>query len=1174
MKLTVIIIILLSLSMLTAISIEQYNTSPVGVSANMRDLRTTPLAEDSSADNDDGLDTVSYISNTFALPYESASVQLNRATWNVFNSEGEFLNVVENNRSDAAIITNSFTFREMQGFTIKLKAQYQENGYTYTLKDIDYQVNGTNPIAVPTAVSPAFIDAYRTLADNWDTCYLRNLPLSQPKMLIISHTQLTDYLADFIKWKRQQGFIVYVANKNEIGTSLDDFKSYIANHYDQYHCDYVLLLGDVNGSYSIPTGYFPSPEYQENDADDHQYSMITGDDYFPELLIGRFSFSNVSEFITMASKSIGFEKSPSMTDTNWMRRAITVAGNYAEGGLRPTTPIHMSRWLRDRLLDYGYTAVDTVYYPPTYPGTSLIQSSINQGVQFVSYRGWGDANGWHYPSFHLADLNSTFNGPKMPVVFSIVCNTGDFANSVNPSFGEKWMRMGTMTSPGGCVAFVGPSDLHTKTRLNNSISSGAFRSILDFGVRGFGSSVLNGKMELYKNFPNDLAENQYVNFYFHVYNLQADPSLNMWVLVPDQIQETAFAHGLQFKQSDSHIEFNPDGLDGAIITATKNGTDFSYIRVTNNTAILPIDSNLTGDLTVTISKANKVPLVRTISPSAAAAAGVLAAEIQMVGSQMNAEYVIKSFSTGTINNVECTLSTLNPDMVTFGNPSQTVASLAPNATSNLIFPFSLAANVNPREQLVLKMEIRISGNPAVVSTHLLQFYPPNAQFVILSHSGSLNIGSTNQITFSIQNNGLVGLSNASLYIHSRTNAATVNPETINLGNFASGETKQVTASINVVNGTYEGRNLPFWFRMNGDDVYFPSPTYSVVAGNPGPDDPTGPCEYGYYAYDSFDAAYAQKPVYDWVEIDPRDGGNGAVYLIQDDGSKVLNLPFTFRYYGQNYNQITICSNGWLAFGATDMVDFYNHYIPAALGPYAMVAGYWDDLKGMKTGTDDEGNGIFNDMRLIYWHDTANNRYIVEWNDAYNQYTIEMMQNASLEKFQIILYPQTGRDGDIVIQYHTVDNPGTTTNYCTVGIEDHLQLDGITYTHGNQYPLTASTLQAGLAVKFTTIAPDNTVGNDDDLVGLPFELLQNYPNPFNPETTISFNAKAAGTAKLSILNMRGQVVRTLLNERVPAGMNSLVWNGLDNNGQKVSSGLYFYRLDLGNSTQTRKMLLIK
>ena len=1173
MKLTVIIAILLSLSMLTAINLEQYNTSSMGVSASLRELRSAPVAEDMSSDNDDGLDTVSYISKTFALPYADANVVLNRATWNVYDQEGNLLYVQDNNRTDTAVISNRFTFREMRGYTIKLKAQYQENNLSYTLKDVDFQVVGIDPVAVPAAISPAFIDAYKTLADNWDTCYLRNLPLSRPKMLIITHSQLAEYQAEFIKWKQQMGYIIYTVNKSEIGTTVDQFKTYIANHYNQFQSDYVLLLGDVNGTYSIPTAFFPSPEYQENDADDHQYAMISGTDYFPELLIGRLSFSTVSEFITMVSKSISYEKSPFMGDTSWMRRAITVAGNYAEGGLRPTTPIHMSRWLRDRFLNYGYTAVDTVYYPPTYPGTSLIQSSINQGVQFVSYRGWGDANGWHYPSFHLADLNSTFNGPKMPVVFSIVCNTGDFANSVNPSFGEKWMRMGTMTSPGGCVAFVGPSDLHTKTRLNNSISSGAFRSILDYGVRGFGSSVLNGKMELYKNFPNDLADNQYVIFYFHVYNLQADPSLNMWVLVPDQIQETAFANGVQFKQSDSHIEFNPAGLDGAVITGIK-GNEISYIRVANNTAILPINSTIEGDLTVTISMPNKVPLVRTISPSPAAAAGVVYAAVQTESANASAGYEIKNFSANTLNNIVCTISSLSPELVTFHTSSNTITSLAPNATQPATFPFTLAANANPRQQMVFKLEIRASGSQDIISTHLLQFYPPNAQFVILSHSGNLNIGSTNQVTFSIQNSGQKALSNASLYIHSRTTAATVNPETIAIGNFSAGETKQITASINVASGTYEGRSLPFWFRMNGDDVYFPSPTYSIVAGNPGPDDPTGPCEYGYYAYDSFDLAYSQKPTYNWVEIDPRDGGQGAVYTVQDDGSKVLNLPFTFRYYGVNYNQITICSNGWLAFGATDMVDFYNHYIPAALGPYAMVAGYWDDLKGMKTGTDNQGNGIFNDMRLIYWHDAANNRYIVEWNDAYNQYTIDMMQNASLEKFQIILYPQTGRDGDIVIQYHTVDNPGTTTNYCTVGIEDHRQLDGLTYTHGNQYPLTATPLQAGLAVKFTTIAPDNTVGNDDDLVSLPFELMQNYPNPFNPETTISFNAKAAGNARLTILNMRGQVVRTLLNEPVLAGMNSLVWNGLDNNGQKVSSGLYFYRLDIGASTQTRKMLLIK
>ncbi|MGC9361778.1 MAG: C25 family cysteine peptidase, partial [Candidatus Syntrophosphaera sp.] len=616
-----IIAMLLALCALHAAAGEYYNETASGLNARLENIRLAPQTE--APDPDEQFPGTTLISKTYALPFETVDLDVHSLEWNVFDLQGNFLHAEQNRQIDALSVANSFHFREMRGFTVLFQTQHQEGGTIRTLASAEFTLTGSNPLQIPASVSPAFIDAYEELADNYETSYLRDLPVARPKMLILSHTNLENYQNDFINWKRAQGFDVYVAYKSQIGSSLNDFKTFIENHYQQHQCDYLLLLGDVNGTYSIPTAFYPSPEYAENDADDFQYTLLEGDDYFPEMLVGRFSFNDVSEFLTMANKSISYEKEPFTGNPSWMTRAITVAGNYAEGGLRPITPVQMSRWLRDKMLNFGYAEVDTVYYPPTYPGTSSIISSINQGVQFVSYRGWGDANGWHYPSFHVPDLNSTFNGPRMPVVFSIVCNTGDFANTVNPSFGEKWMRMGSIAQPNGCVAFVGPSDLHTKTRLNNSISSGAFRSIFDYGVRGFGSSVLMGKIELYKNFLNEIDPGQYVPFYFHVYNLQADPSLNMWVLVPGEIPESAIEGGLTFSQSDSHIRINAPNNNGAMVSGTKDGENFTYARVQDGYAILPIDPEEEGSLIVTVTQQNFVPLVRTLTPEGDPGLGIV-----------------------------------------------------------------------------------------------------------------------------------------------------------------------------------------------------------------------------------------------------------------------------------------------------------------------------------------------------------------------------------------------------------------------------------------------------------------------------------------------------------------------------------------------------------------------
>ena len=99
---------------------------------------------------------------------------------------------------------------------------------------------------------------------------------------------------------------------------------------------------------------------------------------------------------------------------------------------------------------------------------------------------------------------------------------------------------------------------------------------------------------------------------------------------------------------------------------------------------------------------------------------------------------------------------------------------------------------------------------------------------------------------------------------------------------------------------------------------------------------------------------------------------------------------------------------------------------------------------------------------------------------------------------------------------------------------------------------------------------------DDLTQTPaIKLLeQNYPNPFNPTTTISYTMNKAGNANLSVYNVKGQLVNTLVNGTKQAGSHSVVWDGTDSNGNTVPSGIYFYRLSSGNHVETKKMMLMK
>ena len=88
-------------------------------------------------------------------------------------------------------------------------------------------------------------------------------------------------------------------------------------------------------------------------------------------------------------------------------------------------------------------------------------------------------------------------------------------------------------------------------------------------------------------------------------------------------------------------------------------------------------------------------------------------------------------------------------------------------------------------------------------------------------------------------------------------------------------------------------------------------------------------------------------------------------------------------------------------------------------------------------------------------------------------------------------------------------------------------------------------------------------------------LRNYPNPFNPETTISFSVtQTSPFVTLEIFNLKGQKVKTLINAIIPKGFHRTVWNGTDENGKPVSSGIYFYKMKTGKYVSTKRMILLQ
>jgi hypothetical protein len=90
----------------------------------------------------------------------------------------------------------------------------------------------------------------------------------------------------------------------------------------------------------------------------------------------------------------------------------------------------------------------------------------------------------------------------------------------------------------------------------------------------------------------------------------------------------------------------------------------------------------------------------------------------------------------------------------------------------------------------------------------------------------------------------------------------------------------------------------------------------------------------------------------------------------------------------------------------------------------------------------------------------------------------------------------------------------------------------------------------------------------------FTLYQNYPNPFNPSTNIQYQIPSAGGVEVNIYDIRGQLVKPLFNSQQPAGKYTLLWNGQNESGVVVPSGIYFCRISFNNEHITNKLLMIK
>tara|TARA_B100000959_G_scaffold259812_1_gene295736 strand:- start:143 stop:1249 length:1107 start_codon:yes stop_codon:yes gene_type:complete len=278
----------------------------------------------------------------------------------------------------------------------------------------------------------------------------------------------------------------------------------------------------------------------------------------------------------------------------------------------------------------------------------------------------------------------------------------------------------------------------------------------------------------------------------------------------------------------------------------------------------------------------------------------------------------------------------------------------------------------------------------------------------------------------------------------------------------------IAYTVDVPNHIEIGTMIPMLANFISQEHEFSDYNYHLYVSNQGDfssNDPSRQCHYGYKAFDHTDIDFIESPVYNWFEIN-NIGTN--LNLTDDSVINNVSIGFDFKYFGETYNTMTICSNGWTSFEYCDISHFWNFSIPNAMGPSAMIAPFMDDL-------DDNGGTVdFN----VYSYNTGDGRFIIEWDDVLNGEDDQNCPDCISETFQMILYDPdiyataTG-DGDILFQYKEIHDIDQNGNYSTIGIESPDQEDGVQYLFssspgsGSYWELNNEGYYGNLAIKFTT-----------------------------------------------------------------------------------------------------------
>ena len=969
---------------------------------------------------------------------------------------------------------------------------YPNSNELEVLTDVEVIITEVGPrvdnINTTTKRSRVFDSLFKDYVINFETSS-RTEDYQLPSILYIcgGNSESSSALQDLVEWRHQQGYVVNTASLSETGNSENQIKNYIQNAYNTWENppEYVALVGDVGGNYSVPTFYngFGHNSYGNDCEGDLPYSQLDGNDLLPEVIVGRISVRSNNELGVVVAKTLAYEKATyiDITGTNWYESAALIGDPSSSG----QSTIHTNQYIDNLLQNHGFNDVNTAF-SGNYDG--FMEDQLEDGVLYMNYRGYLGVSG-----FGEGEVNDANSGYKTPFATVLTCGTGSFAED-NTCIAEALLRYGSVSNPKGAVASVATATWNTHTLFNNVVAMGMYDGIFSQDLPTSGMALAAGKLALLHTYPSSSGES-WVSAFTQWNNLMGDPAILLWTDTPSNFN-VSHPSSINIGSNIIDITINDElgnPIKDAWVTILKGNDEIFKTSLSDDSGNVTFDWNgatTAGNITLTITKRNFIPYQQNIvindSGDHVEISGIVIDDsvngnndgFLNPGEYAELQLNLSNIDSGYLTNITGVIESNSENVYTESNIVSFQNINSGQSTLNSYDPFFITLDYSAinQQNLNVRLNLNIDG---VNHTIYVPIDVVAGDINVIDVSDyDISVGEVNDLYLTVRNDGQIPMENLIFQLLPYENLVTVPSSITNLAQINQGQEQVIGPfQINVSDEAIKGSILPMILEISSTDGLEQNKLISLQLGRVGERDPLGPDAYGYYIYDNNDSSYDLAPTYDWIELD---NGLGTAMSFDDDGdgngsnlTEVIDLPFSFRFYGIDYNQITIAVDGYMSFGNNEVACHRNYPIPGPGGPSPMIAPFWDDLK-----TGSSGN--------IYKYIT-DEMVVIQWD------YLRTYENNDRNTFQVILYNSdyndyetvTG-DGEIKIQYYDFNNtsngswssyPPMHTAYATIGIKNHLGNTGLQYSFNNEYANAAMQLSDNTALFITTGRANNYLIGD-------------------------------------------------------------------------------------------------